>query len=143
MEFHEESMKTGDKKLSNHFVRKHLALEKVQPRSFIDQLVAEKICKLNCDFQVREERFPGEVKKKMLRHYSIEHFGSVLLELEANYFKGQRFPVCILCDFEIRRPAESLKMKAAHIGVNHKEIITILENNFSKETCPLKIISEN
>ena len=143
--FHGESMEAVEKnlKLSNYFVRKHLSLENVQPLSFIDQLVAGKICKLNCDFQVKDERFPSVFKKKLLRHYSIEHFGSALLELDSKYFKAHRFPVCILCDFEIRRPVENLKTKAAHIGVNHKEIIPILANHFSKEgPLPLKIPPE-
>ena len=131
-------------KLSNYFVRKRLSLENVQPLSFIDKLLAEKICKLNCDFQVRNERFPSQFKKKLLRHYSIKHFGSALLELDSKYFNALRFPVCTQCDFEIRRPVENLKTKAAHIGVKHKEIIPILANHFSKEDPRLlKIPPEN
>ena len=126
-------------KWSNYFERKHLSLEKNQPLSFIDQLVAEKICKLNCDFEVTDEKFPSALKKKLLRHYSIEHFGAALLEMESKYFKGNRFPICIQCDFEIRRPVENLNIKAAHIGVDHKEIILILADHFSKHPLPQKI----
>ena len=54
------------------------------------------------------------------------------------YFKGKRFPICIQCDFEIRRPVENLNMKAAHIGVNHSEIIPILTDHFKKGLSPQK-----
>ena len=137
--FHGEHIKAVGQNLTwnSFFVRKHLSLEKVQPLSFIDQLFAEKTCKLNCDFQASDEKFPSAFRKKLLRHYSIEHFGAELLEMESKYFKGQRFPICTLCGFEIKRPVENLITKAAHIGVNHKEIVPILTNHFSKIQVPM------
>ena len=138
LKFHDENIEKFMLKWSNYFERKRLSLENIQPLSFIDQLVAEKICKLNCDFKVTEEMIPSGFKKKLLRHYSIEHFGAALLEMESKYFKGKRFPICIQCDFEIRRPVENLNIKAAHIGVNHNEIIPILTDHFKKGVSPQK-----
>ena len=68
IKFHEENIIAvrGENfmvKWSNYFERKHLSLEKNQPLSFIDQLVAEKICKLNCDFEVTDEKFSSAFKK--------------------------------------------------------------------------------
>ena len=61
------------------------------------------------------------------------------MEMESKYFKGQRFPICTLCGFEIKRPnlGENLITKAAHIGVNHEEIVPILTNHFSKIQAPM------
>ena len=117
------------------FVRTKITLEKkvkVEP-GFIDQLMAEKICKMDCNFDVRNHKFLSVYKNKLLKHYCTEHFGAELLKKELQYFKGKRFPQCINCDFEIRQ-SSNLNSKAVHIGVEHNEIIPILEEHFLKNT---------
>ena len=105
---------------------------KVEPR-FIDQLLAEKICKMNCDFEVKSERFPSAYKTKLLKHYSTEHFGPELLQKESQFFRGKRFPQCVTCGFEIKQNS-NLNTKAVHIGVAHDEIIPILERHFGQKS---------
>ena len=119
--------------LNKYFERKQISLEAVEPPTFIDELLAEKICKLNCDFQVRDERWPSIFKSKLLKHYSLEHFGAEVMEKKENYFKGKHFPICIKCDFEIGKQGPSnLTTMAFHIGVTHNEILPILNSYFTK-----------
>ena len=118
--------------LHKYFERRQISLERVKPPTFIDELLAEKICKLNCDFQVRKEKWPSAFKMKLLKHYSLEHFGAQLMEKEEMYFKGKHFPICVQCDFEIgKQGSGNLATKAIHIGVTHNEIVPILTSYFT------------
>ena len=115
------------------FVRTKITLErkvKVEP-GFLEQLLVDKICKMNCDFEVESVKFLSVYKNKLLKHYSTEHFGAQLLKKELQYFKGKRFPQCVKCDFEIRQ-SSNLNIKAVHIGIEHNEIVPILEEHFVK-----------
>ena len=118
---------------SKYFERKKISLEKVEPPTFFDRLLADKVCKLNCDFQVRDEKWPSIYQRKLLKHYSLEHFGAQLMEKEEKYFKGKHFPICIQCDFEIlgKQGSTNLTTKAVHIGVTHNEIVPILTSHFT------------
>ena len=145
---HKESMNTGKRGqkfapiLHKYFERKKMSLEKVEPPTFLDKLLAEKICKLNCDFQVRDEKWP--FKMKLLKHYCLEHFGAQLIEKEEMYFKGKHFPICIQCDFEIgKQGSANLTTKAVHIGVTHNEILPILTSYFTKHPPLLKPPNED
>ena len=142
------SLEVKDKKFAAHwskyFERKLISLEKVDPPTFIDQLLAEKICKLNCDFQVASERWPSVFQMKLLKHYSLEHFGAELMEKEEKYFKGKHFPMCVQCDFEIgKQGSGNLATMAVHIGVTHSEIVPILTSYFTERPFLLKPPSEN
>ena len=62
------------------FVRTKITLErkvKVEP-GFLEQLLVDKICKMNCDFEVKSVKFLSVYKNKLLKHYSTEHFGAQL-----------------------------------------------------------------
>ena len=87
---------------------------------------------MNCDFEVKNVKFLSDYKNKLLKHYSTEHFGAELLKKELLYFKGKRFPQCVKCDFEIIQGGSNLNLKAVHIGIEHNEIISILEEHFVK-----------
>ena len=124
---------------SKYFERKQISLEKVEPPTFIDQLLAEKICKLNCDFQVATERWPSIFQMKLLKHYSLEHFGAELMQKEEKYFKGKHFPICIQCDFEIgKQGSGNLATMAVHIGVTHSEIVPILTSHFTERETQMR-----
>ena len=119
---------------NKYFERNQITLEKVEPPSFIDQLLSEKKCMMRCDFQVTDEKRPSAFKPKLLKHYSLEHFGPHLLEKEEIYFRGKHFPICVQCAFEIgKNGAEKMNAKALHIGVSHNEIVPILTSYFKKE----------
>ena len=119
---------------NKYFERNQITLEKVEPPSFIDQLLSEKKCMMRCDFQVTDEKWPSAFKPKLLKHYSLEHFGPHLLEKEEIYFRGKHFPICVQCAFEIgKNGAEKMNAKALHIGVSHNEIVPILTSYFKKE----------
>ena len=45
----------------------------------LERLLAEKTCKMNCDFEVKSEKFLSLYKAKLQKHYSTEHFGAKLL----------------------------------------------------------------
>ena len=70
-------------------------------------------------------------KAKLLKHYSTEHFGAELLQKESQFFRGERFPQCVICGFGIKQ-SSNLNTKAAHIGVTHNEIVPILERHFDQ-----------
>ena len=89
---------------------------------------------MRCDFQVTDEKRPSAFKPKLLKHYSLEHFGPHLLEKEEIYFRGKHFPICVQCAFEIgKNGPEKMNAKALHIGVSHNEIVPILTSYFKKE----------
>ena len=136
---HVETINTGVKGVkfahvwSKYFERKQISLEKVEAPTFLDRLLADKMCKLNCDFQVIDERWPSVFRTKLLKHYSLEHFGAQLMEKEEKYFKGKFFPICNQCDFEIgKQGSTNLTTKAVHIGVTHNEIAPILTSFFTE-----------
>ena len=115
------------------FTRTKVTLErkvKVEP-GLLEWLLAEKTCKMNCDFEVKSGRFLSVYKAKLLKHYSTEHFGAELLQKESQFFRGKRFPQCVICGFEIKQ-SSNLNTKAAHIGVTHNEIVPILERHFDQ-----------
>ena len=140
---HVETLNTGAKDVKfaqdwrKYFERKKISLEKIEMPTFLDQLLADKVCKLNCDFQVRDEKWPSAFRPKLLKHYSLEHFGAQLMEKEEKYFKGKYFPICIQCDFEIgKQGSTNLTTKAVHIGVTHNEIAPILMSYFTERPIP-------
>ena len=115
------------------FIRTKVTLErklKVEP-GLLERLLAEKTCKMNCDFEVKSGRFLSVYKAKLLKHYSTEHFGAELLQKESQFFRGKRFPQCVICGFEIKQ-SSNLNTKAAHIGVTHNEIVPILKRHFDQ-----------
>ena len=86
---------------------------------------------MRCDFQVTDEKWPSAFKPKLLKHYSLEHFGAHLLEKEEIYFRGKHFPICVQCAFEIgKNEREKMTAKALHIGVSHNEIVPIITSYF-------------
>ena len=87
---------------------------------------------MNCDFEVKSEKFLSLYKAKLQKHYSTGHFGAKLLQFafkESQFFRKKRFLQCIICGFEIKQ-SSNLYTKADHIGVTYKKIVPILERHF-------------
>ena len=111
---------------------KPVHLKKMSHKSVLTKRLPDKTSKL-----VLTKRLPDKTSKAVLTKCLPDKTSAEpeLLQKESQFFRGKRFPQCVICGFEIKQNS-NLNTKAVHIGVAHDEIIPILEGHFGHSIKP-------